>query len=286
MRIIQAWLPKAAFFVVLLFSPVLVQAQDDTFLSYASEEGDYIGQGQQRTYTRNDAQITATADEALNHVTVSISGDTWWHLDLAAPQGQQLVPGVYEAATRWPFQEWTEPGLDFSGDGRGCNQLTGRFVVTEAVYGPNGYVERFQAAFEQHCEGMEPALYGEVKIVNPPPPPSLDMTLTISPKGSASRISGLATVGGTIACSTETTAYLHGILTQRANRSSLSTGEFYLEVRCSPTTSKWSANVSAFGVPFNPGQAELAVTANAYDPNYLTDVTRQANGVISLTRSK
>ncbi len=52
---------------------------------------------------------------------------SFWFLHLAAPAGQELLPGVYEGATRWPFQDPSTPGLDFSGDGRGCNTLTGRF---------------------------------------------------------------------------------------------------------------------------------------------------------------
>lgn len=41
--------------------------------------------------------------------------------------------------------------------------MTGRFDVLEAVYGTGGQVLRFAADFEQHCEGMEPALFGGVR---------------------------------------------------------------------------------------------------------------------------
>ena len=50
-----------------------------------------------------------------------------------------------------------------SGAGRGCNTLTGRFIILEALYGPGGPVLRFAADYEQHCEGGGPALFGPVR---------------------------------------------------------------------------------------------------------------------------
>ena len=87
----------------------------------------------------------------------------FWSVDLAAPASATLVPGVYEGATRWPFQAAGAPGLSVSGDGRGCNTLTGRFVVLEATYDVNGKVQSFAADFEQHCEGFVPALFGSIR---------------------------------------------------------------------------------------------------------------------------
>lgn len=64
---------------------------------------------------------------------------------------------------RFPFQFFDQAGLSFSGNGRGCNRLTGRFDVLEAVYGLSGQVVSFAADFEQHCEGGTPALYGQIR---------------------------------------------------------------------------------------------------------------------------
>jgi hypothetical protein len=132
-----------------------------TFLTFDSQPGDYIGLGQHFTLTPVEGSITAT--RSANVVTVSFDGSTWWDLRFAAPSGGAIVPGVYEGATRWPFQSPTGPGLDVSGDGRGCNQLTGRFVVLEAVYDGLGNIDRFAADYEQHCEGGAPALFGSAR---------------------------------------------------------------------------------------------------------------------------
>jgi len=83
-----------------------------------------------------------------------------------------LRVGTYDGATRWPFQRDSDPGLDISGEGRGCNTLTGRFVVREADFTASGQVRQFWATFEQHCENRAPALYGDVRVTNGPAPSS------------------------------------------------------------------------------------------------------------------
>jgi hypothetical protein len=102
-------------------------------------------------------------------VTFSINGGAQhWTLNLAAPgsppsAAPPLARGAYENAARFGFQGSGQPGLDFSGDGRGCNQLYGRFDVLEARYGTNGTVLSFAANFEQHCERSMPALLGRIR---------------------------------------------------------------------------------------------------------------------------
>ncbi|MDP9403874.1 MAG: thrombospondin type 3 repeat-containing protein [Actinomycetota bacterium] len=133
----------------------------NTSLTFDSEPGDYIGGGVDRTWYPADGSFQATHSPGL--VTIRFNGTEWWDLSFKAPNGAELVPGPYEGATRYPFQSPTSPGLDISGSGRGCNTLTGRFDVLEAVYGSDGSVERFAADFEQHCEGATPALRGSIR---------------------------------------------------------------------------------------------------------------------------
>ena len=153
-------------------APVAAQPLEAS-LSFVSDPGDYIGGGQSRSFTLDTASFTVRGSQNGGHVGVTVFpfAGGFWFLDLAAPQGTPLVPGPYEGAVRHPFQYPDQPGLSLSGDGRGCNTLTGRFDVIEAQFGPNSYVERFHATFEQHCEGAAAALRGEIHVVNPPPPP-------------------------------------------------------------------------------------------------------------------
>lgn len=259
---------------------------EETFLSFVSQPGDYIGQGQSLTFTPDDSQFSSMVSQDDREIAFSVfPPGSFWFLHMAAPAGQQLLPGVYEGATRWPFQEPSTPGLDFSGDGRGCNTLTGRFEVLEAVYAPFGYVERFHATFEQHCEGADPALFGEIQIVNPPPPPPLTVELTLDKKGEVQRVRGTATVGGTIKCSQATTAQLSGTVTQRASRFVLITGSFGISVQCSTSPTLWSAQVSGSGAPFNAGPAQVDATASAFDPNLGAPVMAQSSALVQLVGS-
>ena len=78
---------------------------------------------------------------------------------MSAPPNTSLVPGVYENALRYPFNG-NQPGLSIYGDGRGCNTLSGRYIVATANQSPLS----FEASFEQHCEGGDAALVGQIRI--------------------------------------------------------------------------------------------------------------------------
>jgi hypothetical protein len=253
-------------------------------LTFVSEPGDWVGQGETHSFSEG---VTAAASTDSGTINVAVNTpDHWFYLDLAAPATQQLVPGVYNGAVRYPFQEPTQPGLSFFGDGRGCNTLTGTFTVTKAVYGPHGYIQEFEAGFEQHCEGLDPGLFGTVSISNPPPPPAMTFDLQLNSTGSVKRQTGVATVGGNVVCSATTTAQINGVVSQRVNRFAIASGNFYINVPCSTTPTNWSANVTPYGTPFGSGQAQVDLTGNAYDPNYGGFANDDVSAVVNLTGKK
>ncbi|MEJ2692900.1 MAG: hypothetical protein P8166_07495, partial [Candidatus Thiodiazotropha sp.] len=144
-----------------------------TTITLDSEPGDYIGQGQSYSYTDENADIQYSRNYD-NGITVRINNlpgqsSDWWTLNLAAPDNAELQPGAYENAERFPFQSLGVPGLDFSGNGRGCNTLTGRFEVFQVSYDGSGNVLSLSADFEQHCEGGNAALRGTI-VYNTVPP--------------------------------------------------------------------------------------------------------------------
>jgi hypothetical protein len=144
-------------------------------LSFSGDTGDYISQGKSWSYstTNGDALNVSSSSDSLVSVSVNAYNGDWWYLDIDAPSGQVLAPGTYDAAHRYPFNG-TGPGLSLSGEGRGCNELTGSFTIINAVFGPQGYVQTFDATFEQHCEGGGSAARGELHISNQPPPAGSD----------------------------------------------------------------------------------------------------------------
>ena len=148
----------------LLFFGVTAEAQV-TSLTLNSDPGDYIGGGQFTFLTPGDGAFSARQNFDQG-VSVSFFGQpgTFWFLDFAAANNQLLAVGAYVGAVRFPFQASTQPGLSVSGDGRGCNTLTGSFQVLEVSYGPGTTINSFDATFEQHCEGAVPALRGEIRF--------------------------------------------------------------------------------------------------------------------------
>jgi hypothetical protein len=80
-----------------------------------------------------------------------------------------LAPGVYDKAQRAPFREEGRPGIDISGDGRGCNEVSGRFEVRSLVVSPGGRLERLWIVYEHHCEGGTAGRFGEVRLGEPGP---------------------------------------------------------------------------------------------------------------------
>lgn len=136
-----------------------------TVLTYVSEPGDYIGGGEEATFTPADGTFVLNPTYANGQV-VSFNTPTyshWWSLYFGAADGQVLVAGTYENAERFAFKSPGHPGIDFTGDGRGCNTIRGRFDLREIERDAAGTVVKLAIDFEQHCEGMGPGLFGQVR---------------------------------------------------------------------------------------------------------------------------
>ncbi len=135
-----------------------------TALYFFSEPNDYIGQGEAWLM---DAKSLYTISAQVSGQTAIFSAIqpsyvNWWYLEFASAAGQ-LKQGKYLNAQRWPFQAPGHPGLSVSGNGRGCNILTGEFDVLEVAYDVSGAITKLAVNFEQHCEGMKSDLYGQLR---------------------------------------------------------------------------------------------------------------------------
>lgn len=148
------------------------------YVNLQSDQGDYIGAGQNYSYTQANARISVSATGG--HLSVTITGDQDWRGDFVVPSNlNQLKPGYYDNLKRYPFHDPEQGGLNWSGEGRGSNNLTGWFAVDKATY-VNGVLTEIDLRFEQHSEGRAPALHGQIHWeaddptvppgpVNPPP---------------------------------------------------------------------------------------------------------------------
>jgi len=142
-------------------------------LYYSSQAGDYIGQGKEVTFTGADGSFSVSSGSSPLRANFITPGWTHsWFLKIGTADGASLQAGAYESAQRFPSAG--HPQLDFDGDGRGCNTITGRFDVLEIVRDASGAVTQLAVNWEQHCEGVVPALFGQIRynstlpIIKPP----------------------------------------------------------------------------------------------------------------------
>jgi hypothetical protein len=131
-----------------------------TFVSLRSDPGDFIGAGRSYDYDQSNAVIDVTESDGL--LTVTVDGDEQWQGEFQAPSTfPSVVPGAYTNLQRFPFHDPARGGLSWSGEGRGCNTLTGSFTVDTARYAL-GVPVAIDLTFEQHCEGGGAALRGTI----------------------------------------------------------------------------------------------------------------------------
>ncbi|MFB6615031.1 hypothetical protein ACFCV9_12575 [Streptomyces sp. NPDC056367] len=264
------------------------QAVTEGTVSFSGDAGDYISGGKTYAYSAamDGIQVSGSAANSMIDVNINGANGDWWSISLAAPDGQRLHTGTYEGATRYPFNDGS-PGLSHSGNGRGCNTLTGAFTISNISWGPNGYVEALDAVYEQHCEGGTPALRGQVHIKNAAAPAELSLGVGVSVEGKASALNGKATVHGKVTCNKPARVDVTGLVTQ-VKRNILIRGSYSTTVACVPgTPAAWSAEADPTGTtPFQAGDVEVKATASAVDSDYRVTVTASDIKAVHLTRVK
>jgi hypothetical protein len=153
-------------------------ANTTAVVTYQSDPGDLVAQGQSGTATFvGTSQFIAqyTADGTLEFFTTGGAQPTM-SINLRAPSGQPLAPGLYENAYSFQFGQTQFPRLDVAMFHRACASY-GRFIISELTI-TDGLVSRMHASFEQYCEFSSPALRGSIWIdaggsASPPPAPVL-----------------------------------------------------------------------------------------------------------------
>jgi hypothetical protein len=253
----------------ILLPPAAASASTDTsFISFTSDPEDWVGQGESRTLAATDGRLEFTMIDASTFRAFYQGFDgIRAGLDLRVPSGQTVVTGVYENASRFPFGDPSLPQMDFYYDHRGCSTITGRFEVLEATYGPYNYIQSLDLTFEQHCEGSTAAVYGKVRVVNPPAPPLQSVHVSVDSIDTVTK-DGIATIAGTVTCSLPLSwpdyTTVNGTVSQ-TTRDGVVTQEIpTIAPSCTPDSDPWSYTV--FGLKV--GKAVVSLTARAIEPNY------------------
>lgn len=131
-----------------------------TTVSLSSDAGDFIGQGLSYSYSNLDAVISVEVDGA--HLSVRVEGDQWWTGNFILPETYtELTTGTYSGLSRHPFHDPVIGGMSWGGEHRGCNQLTGTFVIESVTYTGSALTE-IDLTFEQFCENGSAAIRGDI----------------------------------------------------------------------------------------------------------------------------
>lgn len=143
-------------------------------LSLFGEPGAYVVQGP-LDFTQADGTFTVSASDLnsdgqadtlrLTYLDDGGYSGNWFYLDVSTARlGVNFAPGFYPDAQRAAFAEPGHPGLDFSGNGMGNNQVYGNFTINAAEFDYSSGVPvltDFSVQFEQHGETRTaPAVYG------------------------------------------------------------------------------------------------------------------------------
>lgn len=144
-----------AVFFALLLATLTVRAQSNLVL-FISSPGDFIGQG--KTYvTDNPANFTVSGSPAT--ITISAFG---FSFRFDGPGSTNLAVGSYPNTLRWPFNG-SSPGLDISGNGRGCNTECGSFQINELHTNATGQVDQLWLTYSNRCECSSAPMTGEIR---------------------------------------------------------------------------------------------------------------------------
>jgi hypothetical protein len=127
---------------------------------------DWVYKGPPLTVTDGSWGVTifgtdkATGMPNTLYFSILDSTEGTWEAEFSTNQlGLPIQIGNYPDAERAAFAEQGHPGLDVDGQGRGCDGITGRFVVLDVEATPGDseagtmpVVQSFTATFQQSCE--------------------------------------------------------------------------------------------------------------------------------------
>ena len=129
-----------------------------------SDPGDWVGDGKQHVYTQANSILTLNLTD--NYLAVFVNGNEHWSGDFKGMVSiERLLPGYYGNLGRYPFGNPSNASMAWTGEGHGCNDLAGWFVVDSVTYSGTSLAS-IDLRFEQHCDGAGTAVRGKVHWTN------------------------------------------------------------------------------------------------------------------------
>jgi len=140
-----------------------------TRLSFTSDPTSFVGQGQSRTYTLQNAKFQPLMGHAGGYLSVVVTptdpSDTsrQWSAVMMAPTGRQLSPGTYTAGEVSFESYW----FDFGGGGRGCGSGTTATYTIHEIVVSGETLQRLRTSFTVYCGGSS-KVTGDIVILADP----------------------------------------------------------------------------------------------------------------------
>jgi hypothetical protein len=129
--------------------------------TYRSDPGDPFAGGTRGRY--ESATSIFRYHQFGNAVEIVVSGERDdYSILLQPPTGTVLSEGSYVDDTPDALADALHPAIYVTGNGLACNESTGSFDVSVIRFTSSGAVRRLSATFEQHCDGADPALHGQL----------------------------------------------------------------------------------------------------------------------------
>lgn len=133
------------------------------YIYLQSDNGDYIGAGRTYSYTNADTLITVSRNGL--EIVLDLKGNQNWRGGFLLPSAAaELQAGYFDGLTRTPFADRAVGGVEWSGEGRGCNTIKG-WVVIDKIELTGSVITALDLRFEQRCEGGATALHGQIHWV-------------------------------------------------------------------------------------------------------------------------
>jgi hypothetical protein len=133
-------------------------------LTITGDRGEFISTGSTLTFFDPSAKVTLTQDGPGNLSFRFEKGETEFDASFSTPSGGQFEVKQYPSAQRWTMADAGHPGLEISGDGRGCGDIAGSFIVSEVAYDADGRLSKFSATFSQLCDGAKVSARGSIEV--------------------------------------------------------------------------------------------------------------------------
>lgn len=137
-----------------------VAALEGNYIYLESDSGDFVGAGNTYLYTGANAALTTSSSEGF--FSLLITGDQRWRGNFRTMSTlDRIETGYYGSLKQYPSHNPTRGGLKWTGEGRGCNRVTGWFVVDEVTY-DDSVLTSVTLRFEQYCDASGGPLRGAI----------------------------------------------------------------------------------------------------------------------------